>query len=160
VSPFRATPLYLTVWRPLRSSAPTFVQLPDGEALPSRNLTPDPTTGLGSYTAAQIKHMFLDGMTVRGVDAGTQALNPTMPYYVFHNMASDDADAIVAYLQSIPAVHNPIPPRSPAKMTQCGDVHSDMSSLAMSSQPLSFTLRWEICFVAMRVSFAQSANLL
>ena len=93
---------------------PAFVQLPDGEALPSRNLTPDPTTGLGSYTAAQIKHMFLDGMTVRGVDAGTQALNPTMPYYVFHNMASDDADAIVAYLQSIPAVHNPIPPRSPA----------------------------------------------
>ena len=93
---------------------PAFAQLPNGQALPSRNLTPDPTTGLGSYTAAQIKHMFLDGMTVRGVGGGTQALNPTMPYYVFHNMTSDDADAIVAYLQSIPAVHNPLPARSPA----------------------------------------------
>jgi mono/diheme cytochrome c family protein len=47
-------------------------------------------------------------------DGGTAALNSVMPYYVFHNMASGDADAIVAYLQSIPAVNNPLPNRSAA----------------------------------------------
>ncbi len=92
---------------------PIFVQLPDGSALPSKNLTPDPTTGLGLFTDDQIKHMFMDGL-VPGVDGGTTALNSTMPYYVFHNMASGDADAIVAYLRSVPAVTNSLPPRSPA----------------------------------------------
>jgi mono/diheme cytochrome c family protein len=90
----------------------TFVMLPSGDALPSRNLTPDRATGLGSYTADQIKHMFMDGMVPS--DGGNAALNSVMPYYVFHNMASADADAIVAYLQSIPAVFNPLPNRSPA----------------------------------------------
>lgn len=90
----------------------TFVKLPSGDALPSRNLTPDKATGLGSFTAAQIKHMFMDGMVP--ADGGTAALNSVMPYYVFHNMASADADAIVAYLQSIPAVNNPLPERSAA----------------------------------------------
>lgn len=90
----------------------TFVKLPTGDTLPSRNLTPDPTTGLGKFTADQIKHMFMDGLVPS--PTGNQALNSVMPYYVFHNMASRDGDAIVAYLQSIPAVINPLPDRSPA----------------------------------------------
>jgi mono/diheme cytochrome c family protein len=91
---------------------PTFVLLPDGSALPSKNLTPH-STGLGNYTDQQIKRMFMDGIAPSG-DGGTMALNSVMPYYVFHNMASQDADAIVAYLRSVPAVNNPIPERSPA----------------------------------------------
>ena len=90
----------------------TFVRLPNGDALPSRNLTPDKATGLGGFTADQIKHMFLDGVVPS--DGGTAALNSVMPYYVFHNMAAQDADAIVAYLQSIPAISNPLPNRSAA----------------------------------------------
>ena len=89
-----------------------FVKLPSGAALPTPNLTPDPATGLGAYSAAQIKRMILDGI-VPGADGGVEALNPFMPYYVFHNMADEDADAIVAYLQSLPPVANPIPERSP-----------------------------------------------
>jgi len=88
-----------------------FVKLPNGDVLPSRNLTPDKATGLGSYSAAQIKRMFMDGI-VPGADGGTAALNSVMPYYVFHNMASADADAIVAFLQSIPAVVNDVGKRS------------------------------------------------
>jgi mono/diheme cytochrome c family protein len=34
-----------------------------------------------------------------------------MPYYVFHNMTDDDADAIVAFLRTVPAVTNDIPRR-------------------------------------------------
>jgi hypothetical protein len=41
-------------------------------------------------------------------------LNPIMPYYVFHNMAADDADAIVAYLRTVPGVNNEIPRRGPS----------------------------------------------
>jgi mono/diheme cytochrome c family protein len=92
---------------------PTFAKLPDGSALPSANLTPDPT-GLGNYTDEQVKHMFMDGITPQAVDGGTRALNPAMPYYVFHNMTSDDADAIVAYLRTIPPVKNELPAPSPA----------------------------------------------
>ncbi len=91
----------------------TFVQLPNGDVLPSRNLTPDKATGLGSFTATQITEMFMDGV-VPAADGGTSALNSVMPYYVFHNMASDDAEAIVAYLQSIPAVVNDVGKRSPS----------------------------------------------
>jgi mono/diheme cytochrome c family protein len=87
-----------------------FVKLPSGDAMGSPNLTPDKATGLGGFTAAQIKRMFMDG--VLPSDGGTAALNPIMPYYVFHNMASEDADAIVAYLQSLQAISNPIPNRS------------------------------------------------
>jgi hypothetical protein len=93
---------------------PGFVQLPNGDALPSRNLTPDRVTGLGRYSASEIRRMFMDGIAPGAADAGVRALNPVMPYYVFHNMTGDDADAIVAYLQSIPAVNNPIPDRSAA----------------------------------------------
>jgi mono/diheme cytochrome c family protein len=93
---------------------PVFVQLPNGDALPARNLTPDNATGLGRYTTNEIKRMFVDGIAPGGADGGIRALNPVMPYYVFHNMTNDDADAIVAYLQSIPPVNNPIPRRSAA----------------------------------------------
>jgi hypothetical protein len=34
-----------------------------------------------------------------------------MPYYVFHNMTDDDANAIVAYLRTVPGVNHEIPRR-------------------------------------------------
>ncbi|HVR64240.1 MAG TPA: hypothetical protein VMU50_20210 [Polyangia bacterium] len=94
-----------------------FVVLPNGDKLGSRNLTND-ATGLKNRSDDEIKNMFLNGMrpaAVGGADAGTsQALNPIMPYYIFHNMTSDDADAIVAYLRTVPAVMNTIPQRGPS----------------------------------------------
>ena len=85
---------------------PTFIQLPTGDALPTRNLTNDPT-GLMNRTDDEIKNMFQNG--VRPTATGSEALNPVMPYYVFHNMDADDADAIVAYLRTVPGVNNTIP---------------------------------------------------
>ena len=69
-------------------------------------------TGLGSWTDAEIKSAFLDG-NAKGVDGGTRPLFPIMPYFVLHNMTAQDANAIVAYLRSIPAVANAIPAREP-----------------------------------------------
>jgi mono/diheme cytochrome c family protein len=36
-----------------------------------------------------------------------------MPYWAFHNLRSEDADAIVGYLRASQAVHNVIPERQP-----------------------------------------------
>jgi mono/diheme cytochrome c family protein len=87
----------------------TFVQRPNGDKLGSRNLTND-ETGLKNRTDAEIKAMFMDGK--RPVPTGTEALNPVMPYYVFHNMTSADGDAIVAYLRTVKGVTNEIPRRA------------------------------------------------
>jgi mono/diheme cytochrome c family protein len=88
---------------------PSFIVLPNGDKLPTRNLTND-ETGLKNRTDAEIKAMFMDGK--RPAATGTEALNPVMPYYVFHNMTSEDGDAIVAYLRTVPGVANTIPKRS------------------------------------------------
>ncbi|HXI56436.1 MAG TPA: hypothetical protein VNO55_10275 [Polyangia bacterium] len=106
---------------------PNFVVLPNGDKLGTRNLTNDPT-GLKNRTDQEIKDMFLNGVRPAATGAGTAdggtdggdagdagsgpvALNPIMPYYIFHNMTGDDADAIVAYLRTVPAVSNMIPRR-------------------------------------------------
>ena len=90
---------------------PGFVTLPDGEMLGTRNLTSD-VTGLKNRTDAEIKNMFQNGL--RPTATGMEPLNPVMPYYVFHNMTDDDADAVVAYLRTVPAVSNDIPRRGAA----------------------------------------------
>jgi mono/diheme cytochrome c family protein len=89
---------------------PMFVATPGGN-LGSANLTSD-ATGLRNRTDAEIKAMFMDGK--RPTATGEEALNPIMPYYVFHNMKTEDADAIVAYLRVVPAVANSIPRRAAA----------------------------------------------
>ncbi|MET0594054.1 MAG: c-type cytochrome [Polyangiaceae bacterium] len=82
---------------------------PDGGpgVIGTSNLTPDMTTGLGSWTDAQIKNAMLNG-----IDKDGKPLFPIMPYYVLHNMSDADADAIVAYLRTIPPIANPINPRN------------------------------------------------
>ena len=93
---------------------PSFVDIAPGDDtmgnLPTPNLTPD-ATGLGDWTADEIKDAFLNGN-----GRGDDALFPVMPYYVLHNMSDDDADAIVAYLATLPAVdqeiEDPQPPFS------------------------------------------------
>ena len=94
------------------------IKLPNGDCLNSRNLTND-ATGLKNRSDVEIKDMFLNGKRPAATSGGTgdggateaTALNPFMPYYVFHNMDDADADAIVAYLRTIPAVDNPLPAR-------------------------------------------------
>jgi len=88
-----------------------FVVLPNGDKMASRNLTND-ETGLKNRTDAEIKAMFMDGKRPLSTGTGTEALNPVMPYYVFHNMTSADGDAIVAYLRTVKGVMNELPRRS------------------------------------------------
>ncbi len=90
---------YLSGWE-------CFAKLPNGHCLNTRNLTSD-ATGLKNRTDADIKKMFMDG--IRPAATGDTPLHPAMPYYVFHNMATEDADAIVAYLRTVPPVVHEVP---------------------------------------------------
>jgi mono/diheme cytochrome c family protein len=68
------------------------------------NLTPDPETGLGNWT---------DGEKIRairdGVDNTGRALFPMMPYPDFKKMSDEDVQSVVAYMDSLPPVRNPLP---------------------------------------------------
>jgi mono/diheme cytochrome c family protein len=70
----------------------------------ARNLTPDMETGLGGWTTDQI----VTAMTT-GVRPDGRVLSPWMPWKGISALTSADAQAIVAYLKSIPAVKHPIP---------------------------------------------------
>ena len=66
------------------------------------NLTPDRATGIGGWADAQIIR------AIRyGVDNGNEELCPTMPR--FDGMGDTEAQAIVAYLRSLPSVTNAVP---------------------------------------------------
>jgi len=87
---------------------PDFIVAAADQKLGTRNLTND-ATGLKNRTDAEIKNMFQNGL--RPTATGMEPLNPVMPYYIFHNMTDADADAVVAYLRTVPAVVNDIPRR-------------------------------------------------
>jgi mono/diheme cytochrome c family protein len=88
------------------------------ECIFPRNLT-NHETGLKNRSDAEIKVMIRDGKRpVAGgaVDGGPaeEALHPIMPYYVLKNMSDADADAIVAYLRTVPGKDRSIPRRGAA----------------------------------------------
>ncbi len=76
--------------------------------LHSKNLTPHAKTGLGRFSDAQIKKAFQ-----QGIDDESTVLHWMMPYWIFRNMSAADADAVVAYLRSIPAVVHDVPESQP-----------------------------------------------
>lgn len=68
-----------------------------------QNLTPDKETGIGSWTSEQIIAAIRTGKTPEG-----KGLNPVMPYAAFSHLTDDDAQAIAAYLKSLPPVSNKV----------------------------------------------------
>lgn len=68
----------------------------------SKNLTPDPETGIGRYSDPQVARMLRHGVRPNG-----QASIPQiMP---FGDMSDEDIVAILSYLRSLPPVKNPVP---------------------------------------------------
>jgi hypothetical protein len=78
----------------------------------SANLTPDPETGLGKWTAQN----FIESMrTGRHMGRGRPIL-PPMPWPNYAKATDDDLKAMFAYLKTVPAIQNrvpdPIPPEA------------------------------------------------
>jgi cytochrome c553 len=72
-----------------------------------RNLTPDPETGIGSWSKDDIVRALTTGMS----PGGHQSL-PVMPSANYATLDASDLQAIAAYLKSIPAVSRKIPART------------------------------------------------
>ncbi len=69
------------------------------------NLTPDPETGLGKWTADDFKRTIRTG---RHLGRGREIL-PPMPIPVYNNFSDADLEAVFAYLRTIPPVKNRVP---------------------------------------------------
>jgi mono/diheme cytochrome c family protein len=69
------------------------------------NLTPDPETGLGRWTAEDFKRTIRTG---RHLGRGREIL-PPMPIPVYNNFSDADLEAVFAYLRTIPPVKNRVP---------------------------------------------------
>jgi mono/diheme cytochrome c family protein len=67
------------------------------------NITPDPETGIGAWSDEE----FINSLT-KGTGRNGVHLYPAMPYTYMTNMTRDDALAIRAYLETIPAVRNSV----------------------------------------------------
>lgn len=73
------------------------------------NLTPDPDSGLGGWTDAQVKRAIREGVHRDGY-----RLFPLMPAHYFQRMSDEDVDAIVAFLRSLPPT--PMPTKERTKL--------------------------------------------
>ena len=71
------------------------------------NITPDPETGLGRWTDAQI-----DAAIRHGVTPDSAAESPAMPYYQYAGMSDADVVDLIAYLRSLPPVRQPNRPHT------------------------------------------------
>ncbi|TMG78377.1 MAG: cytochrome c [Betaproteobacteria bacterium] len=69
------------------------------------NITPDKETGIGDWTAEQIKAAIRDGRRPSG-----EQLSPQMPYGFYKIFAPADLDAVVAYLLAQPAIARKVEP--------------------------------------------------
>jgi mono/diheme cytochrome c family protein len=70
-------------------------------AIPS-NITPDPGTGIGKWTDAEIERAIRSGVGKDG-----HALKPPMGYGYYSKISADDMAALIAWLRSLPAKKTP-----------------------------------------------------
>jgi mono/diheme cytochrome c family protein len=79
--------------------------MPDlgGKVVHTANLTPDAETGIGRWTAAEFRRALKEG-----IRPDNRPLRyPMVPY---RPLSDEEADAIFAYLRSVPPVRNKVPP--------------------------------------------------
>jgi cytochrome c553 len=68
------------------------------------NITPDPETGIGKWTDAQIITAIRDGKRPDG-----SLIGPPMPIPLYRGISDEDARAMVAYLRTVKPVVNKVP---------------------------------------------------
>jgi mono/diheme cytochrome c family protein len=86
----------------------TFFARGDGfpGVLAAPNLTPDPVAGIGGWSDGEVLRAMREG-----VDREGKAIFPMMPYNAYHSLSDEDADAILAYVRSVPPSKNQTPRR-------------------------------------------------
>ncbi|MBI4877066.1 MAG: c-type cytochrome [Acidobacteria bacterium] len=84
---------------------PAELGLPGNVVAP--NLTPDRETGLGAWTDGDKIRAIRDGVSRDG-----RALFPVMGYPRFRHMSDEDVEALVAFMNTLAPVRNPLPTTS------------------------------------------------
>jgi mono/diheme cytochrome c family protein len=74
------------------------------------NITPDIETGIAGWSDADIKRVLTTGVRPDNARLPGVPLSDVMPTHFYKALLPRDADAVVAYLRTIPAVHNEVPP--------------------------------------------------
>ncbi|MGG5823123.1 c-type cytochrome [Falsiroseomonas sp. HW251] len=69
----------------------------------SANITPDPETGIGRWTDAQIMRAIREGIRPDG-----SLIGPPMPFGMYRGLSDGDLQAMVAYLRTVPPVRNAV----------------------------------------------------
>jgi len=69
------------------------------------NLTPDPETGLGKWTA----ETFIQTLRTGRHEGQGRPILPPMPYAMYRQATDEDLRAVFAFLQSIPSIRNRVP---------------------------------------------------
>ena len=68
------------------------------------NITPDPKTGIGTWTDGQIGKAIREGVRPDG-----SIIGPPMPVAFYRSISDRDLAALIAYLREMPAVENVVP---------------------------------------------------
>jgi hypothetical protein len=73
----------------------------------SSNITPDPETGVGKWSDAELFEAIREGRLPDG-----RLIGPAMPSQSYRAVADDDLKAIIRYLRTVPAVRNGVVEKS------------------------------------------------
>jgi cytochrome c len=73
------------------------------------NLTPDEKTGLGAWN----EEMFMRALRLGKHLGNSRPIQPPMPWPWIGKMTDEDLSAVFAYLRSVPAISNEVPPWTP-----------------------------------------------
>lgn len=79
------------------------ITLAPGATVRTPNITPDPETGIGKWSDADIKKALTQGIRPDG-----RHLSPPMPFPFFKNMTNEDLDAVVAFIRTVPPIKNAV----------------------------------------------------
>jgi mono/diheme cytochrome c family protein len=69
------------------------------------NITPDRDTGIGAWSADDVKRLMTEGKRPNGVPVA-----PQMPYGFYKILTPGDLDAIVAYVRTVEPLRHEVPP--------------------------------------------------
>jgi len=73
-----------------------------GSPLPAANLTPDPATGLGSWSQDDFVRVFRDGLRPDGTP-----VDSAMPWFAMTTMTDDELGAVWTYLRTLEPINRP-----------------------------------------------------
>jgi mono/diheme cytochrome c family protein len=103
------------------------------------NITPDPETGIGSWSDAEIKHALLQGVRPDHGRLAGIPLAAIMPANFYLALLPDDLDAVVTYLRTVKPIRNESPEplyKAPVHRDSYPDAEAGFSK-AMFADPVS-----------------------